>query len=395
MGAPTRANIIPAMMHVMKSPYLLAAAAIIALGTLILFVTRPTDVGKPTSVLPMPAQEIITEVDREAPPKAESSPYQTLYTSNIAGSSDAYQFETQIPTGWKAEAVAATQAINIYDPNAPGETPLEQSQIFVRHFSANTFLTLQTVIIHERSELSIVNRPAVRYDIEKKAGVTNFPDQPEWRSRRHIVTDVRVNDANPSVFLVIAKQPDLSNEIYQHVLTMLVLTQTKQPVVAEPIADFLGRITKKPFGILITPQTSPVQPERFSGYHTAVDVEYTDIAEDVPIYAIADGTVISVRTASGYGGLLIIEHQISGEQVYALYGHININSVSHSIGSLVQTGDTLGILGIGGSVETDGARKHLHFAIRKAPLFVAGYVSSAADLSGWYDPIAFLTDLDT
>ena len=36
------------------------------------------------------------------------------------------------------------------------------------------------------------------------------------------------------------------------------------------------RITKKPFGIFITTQNSPVQPERFSGYHTGVDVEYKD-----------------------------------------------------------------------------------------------------------------------
>src|SRR3990167_7147055 len=41
--------------------------------------------------------------------------------------------------------------------------------------------------------------------------------------------------------------------------------------VSYPISDWLSRITKKKFGQYITPQTSPVQPERFTGYHTAAD----------------------------------------------------------------------------------------------------------------------------
>jgi hypothetical protein len=33
-------------------------------------------------------------------------------------------------------------------------------------------------------------------------------------------------------------------------------------------------LQKKPFGIYITPENSPVQPENFTGYHTGIDVEY-------------------------------------------------------------------------------------------------------------------------
>jgi hypothetical protein len=33
------------------------------------------------------------------------------------------------------------------------------------------------------------------------------------------------------------------------------------------------RVAKKPFGIFITPQSSPVQPEHFRGYHTGADFE--------------------------------------------------------------------------------------------------------------------------
>src|SRR3989344_6907506 len=45
-----------------------------------------------------------------------------------------------------------------------------------------------------------------------------------------------------------------------------------------PVDEFEERITKKPFGIFITPQNSPIKPERFSGYHTGVDVENGDVA---------------------------------------------------------------------------------------------------------------------
>jgi len=44
-----------------------------------------------------------------------------------------------------------------------------------------------------------------------------------------------------------------------------------------PVNQFFARITKKPFGVYITPETSPVQPEKFTGYHTGVDVEFVDL----------------------------------------------------------------------------------------------------------------------
>src|SRR4030067_1140465 len=40
-----------------------------------------------------------------------------------------------------------------------------------------------------------------------------------------------------------------------------------------PINRADERVTKKPFGIFITPQNSPIQPEKFSGFHTGADFE--------------------------------------------------------------------------------------------------------------------------
>jgi len=155
---------------------------------------------------------------------------------------------------------------------------------------------------------------------------------------------------------------------------------------ATPVADFAPRITKKPFGIYITRQNSPIQPERFSGYHTGADAEYEDASEDVPVYAIADGNVVLSETASGYGGVFMISFDLNGSQHTALYGHIRPSSLP-KVGTTFNMGDQLGLLGTGYSSETDVERRHLHFAILSDDrLDIKGYVQSKSELSGWIDP---------
>jgi len=65
----------------------------------------------------------------------------------------------------------------------------------------------------------------------------------------------------------------------------------QKPALSEPISNTKSRVTKKPFGIYITPQTSPVQPEKFTGYHTGTDFETTSQEADavVPVYAACTG----------------------------------------------------------------------------------------------------------
>jgi len=154
----------------------------------------------------------------------------------------------------------------------------------------------------------------------------------------------------------------------------------------EPIADFQNRITKKPFGILITPQTSPVQPEKFTGYHNGVDVEYQDIETEVPVFAIADGQVIYTGNVNGYGGVVAIKHHINGQNYVAIYGHLNPNSLVKNNTNVI-AGQKIGILGIGYSSETDGERKHLHFSLKLGDdLDLTGYVKNKSDLDKWINP---------
>lgn len=155
----------------------------------------------------------------------------------------------------------------------------------------------------------------------------------------------------------------------------------------EPVADWRARITKKPFGIHITPATSPVQPERFSGYHTGVDIEYQDVTAEVPVKAIATGKIVFAGTINGYGGVVREEFTWQGVTYTALYGHLRPSSLT-KLGTVKQ-GEQIGVLGQGYSAETDGERRHLHLAILKGSSGnVRGYVASQAALAPWLDPIS-------
>ena len=160
-------------------------------------------------------------------------------------------------------------------------------------------------------------------------------------------------------------------------------------ILDNPVANFKNRVTQKPFGIYITPQSSPVQPERFSGYHTGADAEYQDVSSNIPVYAVADGTIVLSRTASGYGGVFMIEIELNGIKHNVLYGHIRPSTLP-TVDQNVTRGQQIALLGTGFSSETDGERQHLHFAILSDnSLNIKGYVSTKADLSGWIDPLSF------
>jgi hypothetical protein len=157
---------------------------------------------------------------------------------------------------------------------------------------------------------------------------------------------------------------------------------------ALPIDRALERVTKKPFGIFITPKDSPVQPERFSGYHTGTDFETfpDEQNSDVPVYAITNGKILIKKSASGYGGVLVESGKINGEAVTIIYGHLNLASINKKTGDALSAGERIGILGQGFSRETDGERKHLHLGIHKgSSVNILGYVAKKSDLEGWID----------
>lgn len=152
------------------------------------------------------------------------------------------------------------------------------------------------------------------------------------------------------------------------------------------------RVTKKPFGISITRENSPVKPEKFSGYHTGVDFEiFPDELEiDVNVRAVCDGRIIMKDRVNGYGGVLIQVCKIDNQEVSVLYGHLSLDSIEKRIGDNLSVNEQIGNLGKDKSVETDGERKHLHLGIHKGSnVNYAGYVSRKEDLNNWLDPCQY------
>lgn len=162
---------------------------------------------------------------------------------------------------------------------------------------------------------------------------------------------------------------------------------------APPLARAKERITKKPFGIYITRQNSPVQPERFAGYHTGADFEIfpEELTVDVAVKAVCSGKLLVERSASGYGGVVVQSCSLDGSPITIVYGHLDLASVKVSVGQELQIGDFLGNLGADKSAQTDGERKHLHLGFHKGSVVnILGYVPNKAQLSGWLDPCQYV-----
>ncbi len=148
------------------------------------------------------------------------------------------------------------------------------------------------------------------------------------------------------------------------------------------------RVTKKPFGLKVSPKNSPVSPEKFSGFHNAVDYEILPGEEttDVVISGVCNGKLLTKRTASGYGGLIVQSCALDDNPITVVYGHVKLSSVNKKVGDTIKAGEQLGMLGTGYSKETDGERKHLHLGIHKGSgINIAGYVQSESDLKNWID----------
>jgi murein DD-endopeptidase MepM/ murein hydrolase activator NlpD len=300
-----------------------------------------------------------------------------------------YRFSAELPSLWQVEPVPASQALNVYDPAAPGEGSLEQSQLFLRTFTADRFLTLPTVTIHEREATTVRGHEAVRYEIEKLPSVPDFPHQPTWRSRRHRLMDVRFSTQRPTVFYVLAYNPALPADVFNAFLESLRFhndTESWPP----PLDRAAERVTKKLFGLEVSPERSPVSPERFAGFHTGVDFEVFDQerSADVEVRAVCGGPLVVTRQASGYGGVAVQECLRGDEPVTMVYGHLRLSSVQASVGQYLAPGDRLGLLGADGTAETDGERRHLHLGVHRGrAVDLRGYVGRRDELGTWLDPL--------
>lgn len=191
------------------------------------------------------------------------------------------------------------------------------------------------------------------------------------------------------VFFILAACSEIQQEVV--VIDDPVVDKLEESNIVYPISNFETGIIYKPFGFYVIPATSPVQPERFSGYHTGADIEAAEGLDDVWVYAIADGEILSLRDVDGYGGIIQIKYEINDEIYTALYGHLDINSALVAVGNEISAGDQLAILGDAYSSETDGERKHLHFSLKPGLDYdLRGYVENEQTLEEWIDPEEFI-----
>ncbi|PWV74461.1 peptidoglycan DD-metalloendopeptidase family protein [Nocardia neocaledoniensis] len=85
-------------------------------------------------------------------------------------------------------------------------------------------------------------------------------------------------------------------------------------------------------------------------------------APKTPIYAVADGVVVRVGEASGFGIWVVIDHNIDGEIVSSVYGHMFADDVEVEQGQTVRIGQLIAGVGYNGQTVPagpDGAHLHL------------------------------------
>ena len=158
-----------------------------------------------------------------------------------------------------------------------------------------------------------------------------------------------------------------------------------------PIENGASRATPLHFGMYVTPdpKTNPIDPpERFTGYHAATDFEVTPDEADaiVNVYAVCTGTGSYNGFSAGYGGLITQECMLKNEKVTMLYGHLALASLPPR-NTLLKKGDKIAELGAAKSRDTDGNRKHLHFAIIKGwTSKELGYVQTPKELEDFINP---------
>lgn len=89
------------------------------------------------------------------------------------------------------------------------------------------------------------------------------------------------------------------------------------------------------------------------------------LPENTPIHALLDGEVVCAvhqEDYKGYGGFVILKHQLKNVEFYTLYGHLSKESISNfSIGTIIKKNEQIGVLG---DYQENGEWvPHLHFQV--------------------------------
>ena len=137
-------------------------------------------------------------------------------------------------------------------------------------------------------------------------------------------------------------------------------TASGDPVV-QPVAVGSSRVVfPMPEGTWVLtseygPRVHPISGE--DSFHTGTDFAGPD---GTPLLAAAGGTVSVAEFSGGYGGLIVIEHQIDGATVATAYAHMWEHGIHVQAGDTVAAGQHIGDTGSSGN----STGPHLHFEVR-------------------------------
>ena len=162
-----------------------------------------------------------------------------------------------------------------------------------------------------------------------------------------------------------------------------------------PLPSTESRLTPLEFGLYVTPDPAqnPIDPpERFTGYHTGLDIEILsdEEHEEVPVSALCDGSIVFSDEAEGYGGVVVQTCTVDDQDVTVLYGHLLLSSLVPIERHIVR-GQRIGMLAPARSRDSGQTRKHLHIGIHKGShIELLGYVTDASFLQEFIDPSTLL-----
>lgn len=98
-------------------------------------------------------------------------------------------------------------------------------------------------------------------------------------------------------------------------------------------------------------------------YFGHLGVDYIKTGSNVPVCAIADGTVVYSNKTSKNGNTVTIKHSINGKTFYSFYAHMK-DGTRVAKNKTVKAGEQIGVMGNTGS----STSTHLHLGIYTGPL---------------------------
>ena len=142
-----------------------------------------------------------------------------------------------------------------------------------------------------------------------------------------------------------------------------------------PVFDFSvsydpDRMLSSPYGV---GKYDELRPTMYTEEHFTQDVRNIHMGIDLAapvgtkVYAFHEGEVFAVGLndlPQDYGPTVITVHEFDGEVLYALYGHLSLETLSQvRAGQHLSKGDVIGA--VGGFEENGGWNPHLHFQLSR------------------------------